>query len=149
MTSRTPTFAIRAVLGGLLAFCVLRAAAAAQEAADGRLSVELNAVETMETGCALTFLIQNGHPDPIEAAVFETVLFDAQGQVERLTLFDFQALPSNRPRVRQFVVPGLACEAIGRVLFNGADTCTVAGQDSDICETGLTLSSRTDVEIIG
>ncbi len=139
---------IRGALAAL-GLTALAAPALAQEAADGQLSVELNAVETVESGCALTFLIQNGHADDIDAVVFETVLFDATGQVDRLTLFDFQALPSRRPRVRQFVVPGLACEGLGRVLFNGAETCTVAGADSPICENALTLSSRTDVEAIG
>ena len=85
---------------------VLSQAGAAQETdIDGRVSVELNAAETIETSCKLTFLITNGLEQPIDTVVYEAVLFDADGQVNRLTLFDFGALPQARPRVRQFVVP--------------------------------------------
>ena len=77
-------------------------------------------------------------------------LFETEaGRVERLTLFDFGTLPAARPRVRQFVVPDLACEALGRVLFNGAETCTGAGLAEGACEDGLLLSSRTAVELLG
>lgn len=128
-----------------LAMLALPLPAAAQDVAN--LSIELNAAQQQEQGCKLSFVLTNGHPDDISKAVFETVIFDAQGQVSRLTLFDFGTLPAGRPRVRQFVVPGTACEAIGRVLFNGADTCesTVSGA----CTKGLTLSSRTDIEVTG
>lgn len=122
---------------------------AAEEPAEGRLTVELNAVGSQDGGCALTFLVQNGHADAIGSVVFETVLFDISGQVDRLTLFDFRDLPAGRPRVRQFVVPDLACEDLGRVLFNGAETCTVSGAESGLCTDTLRLSTRTDVEVIG
>ncbi|MDD9739543.1 MAG: hypothetical protein RID15_16990 [Marinovum algicola] len=121
----------------------------AQEEQGAALSVELNALDSLEGACQMSFLIQNGHDADITQAVFEAVLFDSQGRVERLTLFDFGTLPAARPRVRQFVVPDLACEALGRVLFNGAETCTGAGLAEGACEDGLLLSSRTAVELLG
>ncbi|WP_448329734.1 hypothetical protein [Sulfitobacter sp. M13] len=124
--------------------------AAAQETdISGRVSVELNAAESVDTSCKLTFLITNGLPQPIDKAVYETVLFDASGQVDRLTLFDFGSLPPARPRVRQFVVPELGCEQLGRVLFNGASTCEGAQIEATVCETGLLATSRTNVEVSG
>jgi len=113
------------------------------------LSVELNAEANTEAGCLLTFLISNGHAEDIESAVFETVLFDSSGKVERLTLFDFGALPAGTPRVRQFQMGSLACDALGKVLINGASTCTVAGSGSPICATSLNLITRTDTELLG
>ena len=121
-------------------------ASAAQEAAP-HLSVELNAAQQQEQGCKLSFLITNAHADDISKAIFETVIFDAEGQVNRLTLFDFGTLPAGRPRVRQFVIPGAACDGIGQVLFNGAETCDGAGTGA--CTTGLTLSTRTGIEVTG
>lgn len=115
----------------------------------GKISVELNAVQTNDTSCTLTFLIINGLAAPIDKAVYETVLFDKNGQVNRLTLFDFGALPPARPRVRQFAVPQLTCDQLGRVLFNGANICEGDGLAEGICTTGFVPSSRTKVEVLG
>lgn len=115
----------------------------------GRISVELNAAETTAEGCKLTFLITNGLEAALDKAVYEAVLFDSAGQVDRLTLFDFGALPPARPRVRQFVIPQASCEQLGRILFNGASTCEGAGIAPQMCETGLLPSSRTRIEVIG
>ncbi len=121
----------------------------AQDVQGAHMSIELNALEPVEHACRISFLIQNGHASDIEAAVFETVLFDTEGRVNRLTLFDFGTLPAARPRVRQFVVPGLACSSLGRLLVNGAETCTGEGLPADACTRDLELRSRTDVEVVG
>ena len=115
----------------------------------GTLSLELNTTKSVESGCQLSFLIENGHDTDIDAAVYETVLLNTEGQVDRLTLFDFGALPAGRPRVRQFVVPGTGCEGLGQILINGANRCEAGGAESDLCTKGLELRSRSDVEVIG
>lgn len=143
----TRSHALAALLGGALAAAT--PAAAQIEDAEGRLSIELNAVETTPEGCSLSFLIVNGLPAPIDSLVVEAVLFDAAGQVERLTLFDFGALPVARPRVRQFALPGPACEAIGSVLINGVDSCATGGADSAACEDALHLRTRVAIDLIG
>ena len=74
---------------------------------------------------------------------------DGEGRVDRLTLFDMGALPQDRPRVRQFVVPDLECEALGRLLINGVDSCVGDGLPADACTRGLELRSRADVEVLG
>lgn len=111
--------------------------------------IELNAAKANESSCTLTFLVINGHPAQIDKAVYETVLFDSGGQVDRLTLFDFGTLPPGRPRVRQFSVPGMACDGLGQVLINGAHTCEAADLPDGACETGLQLETRTDIEVTG
>ncbi|WP_324752149.1 hypothetical protein [Roseovarius sp. Pro17] len=113
------------------------------------VSIELNAAKTNDGACTLTFVVLNGHSAQIDHAVYETVLFDASGQVDRLTLFDMGALPAARQRVRQFSVSGVTCEALGSILFNGADTCTGEGLPEAACESGLMLSTRTDIEVKG
>lgn len=128
------------------------AMAFAQETQGKNVTLELNAVDQLDEACRVSFLIQNGFDTDITQAVYEAVLFDTEGRVDRLTLFDFGALPAARPRVRQFVVPGLACAALGSVLINGAETCTGEGEgfDAGICTRDLQLRSRTDgVEVMG
>lgn len=132
-----------------LPLCLLCSPVTAQAFQGAHVSIELNAVQQVEDSCRISFLVQNGHGFDIEQAVYEAVLFDTEGRVDRLTLFDFGALPSARPRVRQFVVPGLACESLGRLLINGAETCAGENTPADACGKDLDLRSRTDVEVLG
>ncbi|MEO0484347.1 MAG: hypothetical protein AAF092_00395 [Pseudomonadota bacterium] len=121
----------------------------AQDAAPS-LSLELNATQTLDSGCRLTFVIENNMAADLDTAVFETVLFTTDGLVDRLTLFDMQTLPVDRPRVRQFDVSNLACETLGRVLVNGVQACSGAGIDAAACQGALTPSSRVDgIEMLG
>ncbi|MEO0751337.1 MAG: hypothetical protein AAFY25_06005 [Pseudomonadota bacterium] len=132
-----------------LACALAPVAASAEDAAPKTVSIELNTIKPGDTSCALTFMIQNGHDVDIEKAVYETVLFNSAGQVDRLTLFDFGTLPAGRPRVRQFSVPGMTCANLGRILINGAHTCNAAGLADGACDTDLNLSTRTEIEVIG
>lgn len=110
-----------------------------------RLVLELNRIDPLDGACRLTFLTHNTLGTDLDALSVETVLIDTEGRVERLTLFDFGALPDGVPRVRQFDIPGLACEGLGRVLINGVATCS----PGEACAAGLELSTRTSVEVIG
>lgn len=113
------------------------------------LELELNALETVDTGCRLTFLAINQQEADLDKLVFETVLFTTEGQVDRLTLFDFGALPLSRPRVRQFNLQGLACDSLGQILINGAQSCEGEGIAPGACVDRLKLGSRTAADLIG
>ncbi len=131
--------------------CLLSCAALAQstEAPAAELSLELNALADVGSACRLTFLVTNQSGTAIDEAVFETVIFDTDGGVVTLSLFDFRDLPLDRPRVRQFDLPGMSCTSVGRALINGASSCVINGSQSDICQSTLTLSSRIEVELLG
>jgi hypothetical protein len=116
-----------------------------QEAVDRHLSLELNRIDAIEGACRLTFMVDNALGVDLDALALETVLIDRAGVVERLTLFEFGALPGGSLRVRQFDVPGLSCDALGRVLINGVAECGGAAP----CAAALRLGTRTDVEVIG
>jgi hypothetical protein len=128
-----------------LAATLALAAPAAADADTPGLSVELNRIDPVAGACRLTFVVENGLGAELGALALETVLIDTGGQVERLTLFDFGALPDGVPRVRQFDVPGLACEGLGRVLINGIAACEGVAS----CNGALRLHSRTGVAVIG
>jgi hypothetical protein len=132
------------VVLSLAAILVTPTAAPAEEAARS-LSLELNRLDPLEGACRLTFLAENGLGSDLASLSLETVLIDREGRVERLTLFEFGALPQGVPRVRQFDLAGLACDSLGRVLINGVADCSAG----DSCGDALRLSSRTDVELIG
>lgn len=113
------------------------------------VSLELNALSPSEGACLVSFVAKNTLSHDIESAIYEAVLFDKDGAVNRLTLLDFGNLPAERPRVRQFGLNALACDQLGQILINGAQTCTVGAEPSDLCADTLVTTSRTDVEVTG
>lgn len=138
-TARLVLLALLPILGAGLA--------CAQEV--GGVSIELSSAEERDQSCVLSFLVKNTYGTDINGAVYETVLFGAEGEVALLTLLDFEDLPADRPRVRQFQFDGMACHTITRVLFNGAQECTHQGDMKNACMSNLTLKSRLETEIIG
>ncbi|WP_375699312.1 hypothetical protein [Pseudophaeobacter sp. TrK17] len=119
------------------------------EKAASPLFLELNALQDVGAACRLTFLVRNETGQLIDQSIFETVIFDTSGGVVSLSLFDFRELPENRPRVRQFELPNMACSTVGQVLINGANSCLIDGVESKICDKALSLSSRQTVELLG
>lgn len=124
-------------------------ALAQEEPPQPHLGIELNAAQSQDSGCKLSFVVVNSHDAEIAKTVFETVIFNADGQVDRLTLFDFGTLPAHRPRVRQFVLTDAPCDDIDQILFNGANTCESTSLDASACTDGIILNSRTDIEVTG
>ena len=140
----------RLVLVVMLNFLVpIMVSAESVEKEATKLSVELNAMQNVGGACRLSFLAENFTGMGVEKIVFETVIFDKSGGVISLSLFDFQNLPADRPRVRQFDLSEIPCDSVGKVLINGANTCVVSGVNSNICDDALSLGSRTLVELLG
>lgn len=141
-------FRAKAITGAVLgATAGLTQPVFAQDTNAASISVELSSAESLETGCRLSFFAQNSTETDLTHVVFEAVLFDADGRVAQMTLLDFKDLPTNRPRVRQFQFGGKSCGDISRILINGAATCE--GGDASVCATGLSVSSRADMELLG
>jgi hypothetical protein len=130
---------------GLAALCAIPASA--QDAPAPTLSLTLNTAQDQAGSCTLTFVLRNGLATPVEALVYEVALFDTEGALDRLMLFDMGALPLDRPRVRRFTVPDRACAALGEVLINGAPTCT--GVAPGACIDALRPGSDTAIEVTG
>ncbi len=139
---------------GLAALCAMLAIApaAAQDAAAGAaaapagLVLELNAVQPVEAGCRLTFLVENGLSGTIAKAGYELAFFDPQGLVSRLTAVEFLDLPAGRSRVRQFQFSGTSCDAIARILVNASTECSGEGVEPGACLDALETRNRTDID---
>ena len=143
---KTSTRNARLVLLALLP--ILGAGHACAEETGG-VSIELSSAQERDKSCLLSFLIENTYDMDINGAVYETVLFGAEGEVALLTLLDFAELPTGRPRVRQFQFDGMGCTQITRILINGVQECTHKGDMENACMTNLTLKSRLETEMIG
>jgi hypothetical protein len=140
-----------------LAVCALPAVAAsaalaedtgngAEAAGPAGLSLELNALQSSDKGCRLTFVIANHLSGDIAKAAFEIALFDRTGVVDRLTVLDFRELPRGKTKVSRFDLTGADCGKISRVLVNSATTCDGSGIEPSDCLTKLRASTRAKVE---
>ncbi|WP_322895331.1 MULTISPECIES: hypothetical protein [unclassified Yoonia] len=120
--------------------------AAAQDA--GTITLDLNRLDPVEQACRLTFVADNTLAD-LSALSLETVLFDQDGRVAALTLFDFGEVPQSTRRVRQFDVAGQDCADIAQVLVNGVASCTGEALDKTICAQALRVTGSVEnVEVL-
>lgn len=135
-------------LTGLLAATLLATApAVAQDAAPTPgLTLELNALQPVEAGCRLTFVVENRLEGNVDKAGYELAFFDRDGFVTRLTAIEFLDLPAGRTRVRQFQFSGTSCEEIGHVLVNASTECSGDGISLAACLDGIETRNRTDIE---
>ncbi|MFD1694085.1 hypothetical protein [Roseibium aestuarii] len=126
-------------------------------AADGGLTLELNRSVTTERGCMLSFVASNGSARDVTGVVYELVLFNAEGLVEKMTAFDFGSLPASKTVVRQFELAGQPCEGLSQVLVNGAPRCDLAkgstggetpSAPATACIADLTTSSRATLALL-
>jgi hypothetical protein len=122
-------------------------AAAQQEAGARSLDIELNALQPSEGGCRLSFLATNGLGADIAGVSFETVLFDAAGLVERMSVLDFKEVPAGKTRVRQFDLAGADCGDVSRVLINDARSCDWGGLEPGDCARRLRTTSKAGVPL--
>ena len=94
------------------------------------ISLELNAAQSTDKGCRLTFVV---------------ALFNEQGVVDRLSVLEFKDLPPAKTKVSRFELSGVDCAKISRVLVNGAGACEGEGVDPAACMKALVVSSKTNI----
>ncbi len=114
-------------------------AAAAQA---GNFELELNAAVDVAEGCQLTFVASNNTGLALTKTSYEVAVFDSEGLVSSLFVFEFGALPMNKTRVVLFALPETKCEAVSRLLVNRQDECETAEGAQEICMQALNTSSR-------
>lgn len=135
----------RLAIAGLAGAMALTTATPAQETAGGLL-LELNALQSSESGCRVTFLATNNLGRPLSKAGFEVALFDAEGAIDRLVSLDFKALANGKTKVLQFELQDLQCDAVSRILVNDVGACEGEGLAPDACLARLATSTRTKTQ---
>ncbi|MDD7969838.1 hypothetical protein [Roseinatronobacter alkalisoli] len=128
------------------AFSVSLGLALPVQAADPALHIRLDQATPLQNDCQMVFVLENRMGTGIDSLQAETVLLSAENRVLRLSLLDFQSLPENGLRVRSFNFAGLACDQIGRVLFNAVGPC--APQGAAECAAALQVGSETAIEVV-
>lgn len=110
-----------------------------------QLALELNAAQTSERGCRVTFLATNDLGAPLERASVEMALFKGDGAIDRIVTLDFKALSEGKTKVLQFELANLDCADLSRVLVNDITACDGEGLDPAACLAGLVPSARPDI----
>ena len=95
-----------------LALCGAMAFGGAAFAQTGNFELELNAAVDADTGCQLTFVASNNTGVALTKASYEVAVFDADGLVSSLFVFEFGQLPENKTRVVLFSLPDLTLSLI-------------------------------------
>lgn len=123
----------------MLGFALCGSMATAQT---GNFELELNAAADEADGCQLTFVASNNTGLALTKTSYEVAVFDGEGLVSSLFVFEFGALPQNKTRVVLFALPELKCESVSRLLVNRQDECESADGPQEICMKALNTSSR-------
>jgi hypothetical protein len=126
--------------------CVLRALVVLQvlmplcaSAADEKVAVELNSIESADNRCRLNFVIENKSDVAIESLKLDLVAFGTDGGILRRLVTEMGPVRGAKTMVRAFAIDG-DCRQIGSILVNDVTAC--APGEPGACLDGLGLSSR-------
>lgn len=128
-------------LGGTLS-----ATAQETEAGAGAITLQLNSLRTIEQGCRVAFVLRNETGTDIEALSYEIAVFDSGGQLDRMLVLPFGALPQDKTRAMQFDLTETDCAGIGQVLVNTVAECSAAGGAEVDCLAALETSNLTEAD---
>ena len=130
---------MRGALTVILLLGVPVSAAKAQEAQEERARLELNAVETADSRCRMTFLIENKSSGAIDSLKLDLATFNPEGVIRQRMIIEMGPVRGKRTNVRTFSADG-ECGQLGAILVNDVSAC--APGEPTACMDGLALSSR-------
>jgi len=128
---------MRSVLRALVVLQVLAPLWAS--AADEKILVELNSVESVDNRCRLNFVIENKSDIAIESLKLDLVAFGTDGGILRRLITEMGPVRAAKTMVRAFAVD-TDCRQMGSILVNDVTAC--APGEPGACLDGLRLSSR-------
>lgn len=134
-----------AVMGGL-AVATMPATAIAQPAATP-ISVELNKLETIETGCRIYVVVNNETEDDFDTLKLDLVLFRQDGIVDQRFFVDLAPLRKQKRIVKLFELGKVQCDDIGQFLVNDVVECRSGTTAVEGCLEKLSVSSRASAKL--
>ena len=108
-------------------------------APDEPIRIELNAAESVQSRCRLSFVIENKSNAAIESLKLDLAVFGRDAVIQRRLVAEMGPLRRAKTIVKAFELDG-ACGQIGSILVNGVTAC-VPG-DAGACLDRLILASR-------
>jgi len=126
----------------------VQAVADAAAPVSGKIAIQLNTAETLDSTCRVTFVIQNRGDEPVGKLGLDIVMFDPSEGVSGYAAVDFGSMPAGKTVVRQYDIGNGACTTIARILLNDVRTCEIAGAEQSGCLSRLEISSRSEIDFI-
>jgi hypothetical protein len=108
-------------------------------AADEKVLVQLNSIESADNRCRLNFVIENKSNAAIESLKLDLVAFGTDGGILRRLITEMGPVRPAKTMVRAFAVDA-DCRQLGSILVNDVTAC--APGEPGACLDGLSLSSR-------
>jgi len=127
------------------ALLLLPALATAEE---GRLTVELNKTEDVDTGCRSYFLFRNSTDLTLAAFEMSLAIMNTEGVIDRLLTIDAAPLPAERTTLKLFEIPETDCGSIGEILLHDIASCRPQNGEERDCFGLVDLSSRADAPLV-
>jgi hypothetical protein len=140
-----PGRAIRILITGLFVFGVSGNVAAA---ADPKIGVQLNKLETDGDDCRAHLVLENALGEALESFQLDMVVFDEEGIIHRRTAVELAPLREESTSVRAFRMPDTDCDGIGRILINEIAACEGPEGAIEGCFDRLQIESLADVPLI-
>jgi hypothetical protein len=128
---------MRSVLGTLVVLQLLGPLCAF--AADDKILVELNTVESSENRCRMNFVVENRSEGGLDSMKLDLVVFGPDGGIMRRLITEMAPLRPVKTVVRAFLVEA-ECRQIGAILVNDVAAC--APGNPNACLDRIELSSR-------
>ena len=111
-------------------------------AADDKILVELNTVESSENRCRMNFVVENRSEGALDSMKLDLVVFGADGGIMRRLIIEMAPLRPVKTVVRAFLVDA-ECRQIGAILVNDVAACAGANPKPAWTGSSCPLASRT------
>lgn len=111
------------------------------------ISVELNKLETLDTGCRAYVVVTNTTDDPYETLKLDLVMFKPDGVIGRRFAVDLAPLRKDKRSVKLFDLAGVGCTDVGNLLINDVLECRTDAGPVEDCLSRLAVTSLTKASL--
>lgn len=111
------------------------------------IGVELNKLETIDTGCRIYVVVDNKSDTEFKTLKLDLVLFRTDGIVDQRFFVDLAPLRKQKRIVKLFELSKVACDDIGSFLVNDVVECRSETESIDNCLARLSVSSLTKAKL--
>ncbi len=117
-------------------------------AEQGGLIIELNKVEELGGGCLASFVFQNKLGAGLDRFNLDLILFDKDGVIAGRLMIEIAPLRNGKTRVAVFRLHDGPCTGLSRVLVNDILSCRAEGNGELDCLAGLSVMSRSAIDLV-
>ena len=115
----------------------------------GKLTIELNKFEDIESGgCRAFFLFRNQTDQTFEGFEMSLAILNTGGVIDRLLTIDAAPLPAARTTLKLFEIPQTACNGVSQLLLHELPSCRPQNGAEMDCFPLLDLVSRTPAALV-